>query len=256
MVYRLHVLVLFSTKGACMSRLHVIAALILLEDCGLLLAQRPIAVTGPEKSAASLVASPVINFFDVAPTSSLPGQAVIGTLLITGATSATLNGVDANCSGGQCGGTFLFYPGSTTDYVLEASGVGGNLSASQSVEVGKYQKNPSPQPSGLQVTWQGACWLEGYPKSVCNGACQGMSFSVNVPPPLSGLPLEATLYLDSTECAPSDQDNLNDLGTVTGSGSWIYWFTHHPNVKNSSAIWTFGNQSSGCVSYAKAPKCQ
>ncbi|MGA2590852.1 MAG: hypothetical protein ABSH32_13115 [Bryobacteraceae bacterium] len=208
------------------------------------------------QSAAPATAGPVVDFFSMAPTSTLPGQATIGTFLISGATTATLNGIIANCSDGECGGTILFYPTSTTNYVLEASGAGGNLSVSQEVEVGEYQPNPPPVPAGLQVTWQGACWIKGFPKSVCNGACQGMAFNLNVPTPPSALPLEATLYLNSTTCNPSSQDNLNDIGTLTGSGGWIFWFDHHPNRKNSSAIWTYGNQSSGCVSYASAKVCR
>jgi hypothetical protein len=222
-----------------MSRLSIIATLVVGANSVLLLAQEP----------------PVITFFNVAPTSTLPGQAAIATLLLTGATTATVNGLAASCAGGQCGGTFLFYPTATTTYVLDANGAGGNLSASQEVEVGEYQSNPPPQPAGLQVTWQGACWLAHYPKTLCDGACQGMSFDLTVPPPVSQLPVEATLYVGNTKCAPGEEDNLNDTGTLTSSGGWTFWFTHHPNVKNSSAIWTVGNQSSGCVSYAKAPEC-
>ena len=200
--------------------------------------------------------TPVITFFNVAPTSTLPGQATIATLSVTGATSASINGVLANCNAGQCGGTFLFHPASTTNYVLQASGAGGSITASQMVQVGRYLPNPPAQPPGLKVSWQGACWITRYPKPICNGACQGMAFQVSVPTPPAQLPLEATLYLGTTTCAPAQQDNMNDLGTLTGSGGWIFWFSHHPNLKNSSAIWTFGNQSSGCVSYAAAPKCE
>jgi hypothetical protein len=200
--------------------------------------------------------SPVINFFTVAPASTLPGQAAIVTFSITGATSATVGGVIANCTDGECAATVIFNPASTTNYVLEASGAGGNVSSSQTVEVGQYEPNPPPVPEGLQVTWQGACWLKHFPKAVCDGACQGMAFSVNVPAPPSQLPLEATLYLGSTKCNPASQDNLNDLGTLTGSGGWIFWFSHHPDKGDTSAIWTIGNQSSGCVSYADVPDCQ
>jgi len=198
---------------------------------------------------------PVISYFNVAPTSTLPGQAAIGTLSVTGATTASINGVNANCLNGTCAGTFMFYPDATTNFVLDVTGPGGNVSASQQVEVGRYQSNPPPEPAGLQVTWQGACWLRHYPKPYCNGACQGMAFSVKVPSPPSQLPLEGTLYTGSTNCNPNQQDNLNDLGTVTGSGGWIFWFTNHPNNRNTSAIWTIGNQSSGCVSYYNAKQC-
>jgi hypothetical protein len=228
----------------CLRLIAVTTAL--LAVCFRLAAQQP----GPE------VAPPVINFFSVAPASTLPGQAAIATFSITGATSATVGGVAANCSNGDCAGTILFNPAFTTDYVLEAYGGGGDVRASQTVEVGQYQPNPPPEPAGLQVTWQGACWLKHYPKALCNGACQGMAFSVTIPTPPSELPLEATLYSGSTTCNPARQDNLNDIGTLTGSGGWIFWFIHHPNKGDTSAIWTIGNQSSGCVSYAEAPDCQ
>lgn len=208
------------------------------------------------RSTNPSTAPPAMIYFDVAPTSTLPGQAVIGTFLITGATSATLNGVEAGCGAGKCGGTVLFNPTATTTYVLNATGAGGNISSSQTVEVGKYQSNPPPLPAGLEVTWQGACWIKHLPKADCNGACQGMAFSVNIPVPPADLPLEATLYLNSKTCNPASQDNLNDIGSVVGSGGWLFWFINHPNLQNSSAIWTIGNQSSGCVSYAKAPACQ
>jgi hypothetical protein len=214
----------------------------------------PTQLTFSESSGPS-TGAPVINFFNVAPTSTLPGQTTIGTFSVSGATSATVNGAVANCSDGECVGTILFDPASTTNYVLEASGSGGNVSASQEVEVGQYQPNPPPVPTGLQVTWQGACWLRHYPKSYCNGACQGMAFNVSIPTPPTDLPLEATLYIGTRTCNPDQQDNLNDLGTLTGSGGWIFWFTHHPDRENTSAIWTIGNQSSGCVSYAKASDC-
>jgi len=201
-------------------------------------------------TAAPPTGAPLITYFNVAPASTLPGQAAIGTFLVTGATSATLNGIIGNCVNGSCGGTVIFDPTVTTNYVLDATGAGGNTTASQQVEVGQYLPNPPPDPAGLQVTWQNACWYKGRKASF-----QGMAFDLNVPAPPVALPLEATLYLNSTICNPSSQDNLNDTGTLTGSGSWIFWFIHHPNKKNTSAIWTIGNQSSGCVSYANAPKC-
>ncbi len=228
----------------CLRLIAVTTAL--LTVCFRLAAQQ----SGPE------VAAPVINFFSVAPASTLPGQATIATFSITGATSAKVGGVAADCSNGECAGTVLFNPAFTTNYVLEASGAGGDVSSSQTVEVGQYQPNPPPEPAGLQVTWQGACWLKHYPKALCNGACQGMAFSVTIPTPPSQLPLEATLYSGSTTCNPARQDNLNDIGTLTGSGGWIFWVIHHPNKGDTSAIWTIGNQSSGCVSYAEAPDCQ
>jgi hypothetical protein len=232
---------------------QIAATTILFATCVTLFAQAPMTPANPDNGIDVV---PVINFFNVAPTSTLPGQATIATFSISGATTASVNGSVADCNDGECAGTIMLYPASTTNYVLEASGAGGNVNASQKVEVGKYQPNPPPVPAGLQVTWQGACWLKDYPKSFCNGACQGMAFDVNIPTPPAALPLEATLYIGSRTCNPNQQDNLNDLGTLTASGGWIFWFTNHPNKENTSAIWTIGNQSSGCVSYEKAPTCQ
>lgn len=146
--------------------------------------------------------APVVNYFYVAPASAMPGQAAIATLSVSNATSATVNGMEAFCNNGTCTTNITFYPTITTTYVLQASGAGGSASASQQVEVGHYQPNPTPSPAGLQVTWQGACWMKHCSKQ---GACQGMAFSVNVPKPPASLPLEATLYLGSTTCNPSSR---------------------------------------------------
>jgi hypothetical protein len=43
--------------------------------------------------------------------------------------------------------------------------------------------------------------------------------------------------------------------TFGGGSSWLYWFIHWPDTPNVSAVWTMGNQSSGCVNYRTAPAC-
>ncbi len=38
-------------------------------------------------------------------------------------------------------------------------------------------------------------------------------------------------------------------------GSWIFWFIHHPDEQNTSAIWWLGDHYSGCIDYSVAPDC-
>jgi hypothetical protein len=81
---------------------------------------------------------------------------------------------------------------------------------------------------------------------------QAMQFTLVTPKPI---PLEGTLYFDTT-CNPSmGTDNLNDTGGTTGSGSWLFWFIHHPDETSTSAIWSLGGISSGCIDYSTAPDC-
>jgi hypothetical protein len=100
---------------------------------------------------------------------------------------------------------------------------------------------------GLMVTWTEGCWYE-----TGGMKYQAMSFTVESSTPL---PLEGTLFYNAT-CDPSDgTDNLNDTGGTTPSGSWIFWFIHHPGLTNSSAIWSYGGIKSACINYNVAPDC-
>jgi hypothetical protein len=103
-------------------------------------------------------------------------------------------------------------------------------------------------PPGLKVTWQQACWYVD-PQG---NRYQAMAFQLTSPTPV---PLEGTL-LFTTNCDESQgTDNLNDTGGTTPSGNWEFWFIHHPNETNTSAIWSLGDETSGCVDYANAPDC-
>lgn len=97
------------------------------------------------------------------------------------------------------------------------------------------------------VTWGGACW------ELQQGMYyQAMPFQLTTSKPI---PLEATLFYNTT-CNPADgTDNLNDTGGTVGSGGELFWFIHHPDEKSTSAIWSFGDVTSGCVSYLNAPQC-
>jgi hypothetical protein len=116
------------------------------------------------------------------------------------------------------------------------------------------EDGPLPDDSGstsdasdLTVTWGTACW------DVDTGhKYQAMPFQLVTSSPV---PLEATLYFDTT-CDPSNgTDNLNDTGGTIGSGGWVFWFIHHPDMPNTSAVWSLGSQTSGCIDYSKAPDC-
>jgi hypothetical protein len=210
---------------------------------------------GAQENKAAKVAKPVIHYFNVAPAGILANQVTILTMSVSGAKSISVTQspcTPGNChvTSGEATTTVLLNPTVTTTYALIATNAGGTVTAKQQVVVGKYNNHPTPVPAGLQVTWGDACWYEYGGKEY-----QAMPLDFQGGPP-AGLPIEATLYYGSTTCNGEDPtDNLNDYQTVVPPGGWIFWFTNHPDITGSSAIWTFGNQSSGCVSYKEAPAC-
>ena len=116
---------------------------------------------------------------------------------------------------------------------------------------------------GISVTWYGACWVNTTIYGV-TGNFQATLFSMVTPAPA---PLQGTLFY-APNCDPSQgNDNLNDYGILTGSGTSIQGFTHHPNLIPSSAIYWIGPLTSdgmcpagapcsGCVNYTKTtPYC-
>jgi hypothetical protein len=211
---------------------------------------------GAQETKAAKVAKPVIHYFNVAPAGILANQVAILTMSVSGAKSISVTQspcTPGNChvTSGQATTTVLLNPTVTTTYTLIATNAGGTVTAKQQVVVGKYNNHPTPVPAGLKVTWGGACWYEYGGKEY-----QAIPIYPQIPTPPGSLPIEATLYSGSTTCNGEDPpDNLNDYQTVVPSGGWIFWFNRHPGATNSSAIWTFGNQSSGCVSYKEAPAC-
>jgi hypothetical protein len=208
-----------------------------------------------QRTDPAVVGKPVINYFNVAPAGILSNQAAILTMSVSGATrvNVTFKPCSSNCTvgTGQPIATILLNPTVTTTYTVEAKNAAGTVASSQTVEVGKYDNNPPPVPHGLTVTWGKACWY-----NYGGQRYQAVPLDSQIPTPPGGLPIEATLYYGSTTCNGADgTDNLNDLQTLIYSGGFIFFFTNHPNITGSSAIWTLGNQSSGCVEYAQAPTC-
>jgi hypothetical protein len=69
-------------------------------------------------------------------------------------------------------------------------------------------------------------------------------------------PFNATLYT-GTGCNPNNWLDQIGFGTPVSLGGFNYsfWFIHHPDLPNSSVLWTIGNQNSGCVNYNTVPQC-
>jgi hypothetical protein len=103
--------------------------------------------------------------------------------------------------------------------------------------------------SGAEIDWRACIYtrngqryqaMEIYPNATMTGVLQSQMFW-------------------GSGCNPVEwTDQLNDFGTsmTFGAGSgWIFWFTRRPNTPGVSAVWTFANQTSGCVNYSTAPAC-
>ncbi|MGA2048110.1 MAG: hypothetical protein ABSG96_10475 [Terracidiphilus sp.] len=102
--------------------------------------------------------------------------------------------------------------------------------------------------SGVTVSWQ-ACMYTDQGQQY-----QAMRF---VPgQPVTGM-LQSEMF-NNSNCAPAQwTDQLNDIGASStwGGNGYLYWFIHRPNIPGVSAVWTVGNQTSGCVNYSTAPPC-
>jgi hypothetical protein len=103
--------------------------------------------------------------------------------------------------------------------------------------------------SGLTTTWQACIYTQ-------NGQ-QFQAMRISPSQTLTGV-LQSQMFYGSG-CSPTQwTDQLNDVGEpmTFGAGSgWLYWFIHRADMPNVSAVWTMGNQSSGCVNYSTAPAC-
>jgi PKD domain len=117
--------------------------------------------------------------------------------------------------------------------------------------------------SGVSVTWYGACWQTATIFGV-TGNFQAIDFAISTPAPVT---VQGSLFF-APDCDPSNGvDNMNDFGTLTGSGHMVQGFTHHPDEVPTSALYWVGPLTadrkcppgvpcSGCVNYTKAtPNC-
>jgi hypothetical protein len=103
--------------------------------------------------------------------------------------------------------------------------------------------------SGAAVAWQ-ACIYTNQGQQY-----QAMRFAPSQP--VTGV-LQSEMFWNSN-CDPVQwTDQLNDAGQPSTFGNgfgYLYYFVHRANTPNVSAVWTIGNQTSGCVNYATAPPC-
>jgi hypothetical protein len=104
--------------------------------------------------------------------------------------------------------------------------------------------------SGITVTW-----------NACIYTSQGQQYQamqISSSQQVTGV-IQSEMFSDSN-CNPAQwTDQLNDLGTSITLGSAfsdIFYFTHRPDNPYVSAVWTIGNQTSGCVNYSTAPACE
>jgi hypothetical protein len=100
----------------------------------------------------------------------------------------------------------------------------------------------------VKVKWGRGCW------EVQNGQrFQAIQFDLTTSNPI---PLEATLFFN-TKCDNSNgSENFNDVGTTITSGSYAYWFIHHPDQTMTSATWSLADQTTGCIDYQHLPDCR
>lgn len=75
--------------------------------------------------------------------------------------------------------------------------------------------------------------------------------------PVTGV-LQSEMFYNSG-CNPTQwTDQLNDVGQSMSFGTgfgYTFYFIHRPNLPGVSAVWTIGDQTSGCVNYNTAPAC-
>ena len=158
--------------------------------------------------------------------------------------------------GGDLGGVvFGDAGGRAPDVGAPAQDAGGGGSRDAAVHGGRVDAGTDLDGSvgetdatgALKVKWGKACW------ETQNGQrFQAISFDLTTSAPV---PLEATLFF-TTKCDNSQgTENFNDVGATITSGSYAYWFIHHPDDTSTSATWSIGTETTGCVDYEHAPAC-
>ncbi len=103
--------------------------------------------------------------------------------------------------------------------------------------------------TGVTTTWHACMYTK-------NGE-QYQAMQISPHQTLTGV-LQSQMFWNSN-CDPVQwTDQLNDVGSqmTFGAGSeWTYYFIHRADTPGVSAVWTMGNQTSGCVNYNTAPAC-
>jgi trimeric autotransporter adhesin len=115
----------------------------------------------------------------------------------------------------------------------------------------------------ISVTWYGGCWQPATLNGV-TGNFQAVDYDMTTAVPVT---IQGSLFF-AANCDPSAGiDNMNDFGTLTGSGHRVIGFSYHPDVIPTSALYWMGPRTadgmcapgspcSGCVNYNKStPFC-
>lgn len=206
---------------------------------------------------------PTTNGVVVTVTSPTPNQVICGTTTpvtvsasaVTGNAGAMIDAWWVYDNGIDVWSTFVITPTMSTT-VLLAGGphtiqvtawdtTGASSSVNVPVTVNASCGGSGPGGAGPIGNWQGFMYNDG------GNLDQAISFTVAQ---AGSYAFNGTLYYGST-CDPTQFTDQIGFGNPIsfGANGYTFWFIHYPNNRNTSAIWTVGTQSSGCISYANAP---
>jgi hypothetical protein len=129
----------------------------------------------------------------------------------------------------------------------DSAGVTGASKISFTITASTAVCGPKPPPSGP------VAFVRGCDYSQIGYTYEAVSFTVTE---AITLPFDAKLYYGpgcvSTELA--DEFGFSQKLSFDAD-SYIFWFGEFPDNPNTSAIWTIGSQSSGCINYSSVPAC-
>ncbi len=207
-------------------------------------------------SSGPSATSPAGSSLLVTVTSPRSGQSVDGSATIVATAAQT-----ANTDGSVF--SWAIYDGNNLLWVDENpdTSINVDLALSQglhSLRVVAYDDSFQPSTatvsvsstsSGQAIVWHACLYTRG--------GVQYQAMQISPTQTVTGV-LQSQMFYGSN-CSPTQwTDQLNDVGqTMTfGAGSgYLFWFIHRPDTPGVSAVWTMGNQSSGCVNYSTAPAC-
>ena len=212
---------------------------------------------GGPGSGPGVTTSPSGSDLAVTVTSPTPNQSLTGSATIN-ATAADTSKTDGGIAfwGISDGSTLLW-----TDINPDSS-INVNLALSQGahdLNVTAFDEGGNPSTASVKVNSTSSGETVSW--SACMYTSQGQRYQamkMSSSATVTGV-LQAEMFYGAN-CDPTQwTDQLNDLGstlTLSGGGfGYTFYFIHRPDMANVSAVWTLGNQASGCVSYASAPAC-
>lgn len=204
-----------------------------------------VTVTIKSPSSNQTVCSPFS--LSASATTSSSGAEIIRWMVIDqgGTQLYSLNGVDPSIDPkiSAAAGNYVL-----TVMAYNSAGVTGTAKVNVSVTAAtSVCGTTTPPPSGPISSFHGCLFNQ------VGLTHQAIDFTVNK---ATTLPFNATLYY-GTGCDPhawADQFGFGQQISFTAS-TYTFWFSDFPDQPDTSAIWTVGNQSSGCVNYTSAPAC-